>query len=109
MASLHSFNLILISKWIAEKTDMQKIEDELLAMGIDMESKDAYLREYNRQKYAARQKNGLVYLVVGAVLGFISCVLTILNPIPEIYYWILYGFTSIAILFICAGLYFVME
>ena len=39
----------------------------------------------------------------------ISCVLSLTNPVPELYYAILYGFTSAAILVIFIGLYFIFE
>lgn len=52
---------------------------------------------------------GFTMLVAGAVLGFISCVLTLTNPVPSLYYWILYGVTSTAVLLISWGLYYVFE
>jgi hypothetical protein len=45
----------------------------------------------------------------GAFLGFLSCVLTLINPVPELYNLILYGLTSIAIIIIVLGLYLVFE
>ncbi|MFZ7113883.1 MAG: hypothetical protein ACO1G9_00795 [Bacteroidota bacterium] len=58
---------------------------------------------------AIRQKRGFSFTATGAVLGFISCVLSLTNPVPELYYIILYGLTSIAILLIFVGLYFIFE
>ena len=65
--------------------------------------------EFKRVKNAKIQFTGFICLGTGAFLGFISCVLTLTNPIPELFNIILYGLTSVAILIICAGLYFVFE
>jgi hypothetical protein len=59
--------------------------------------------------YAKRQTTGFILLAIGAVLGFISCVLTLANPVPALYYWILYGLTSIAVIILMVGLYYVLE
>ncbi len=67
------------------------------------------MKETIPEDHSIRQRRGFTLAGAGAVLGFISCVLTIINPIPELYYIILYGLTSIAILLIFAGLYFIFE
>lgn len=56
-----------------------------------------------------RRSNGFKVTAAGAVLGFISCVLALLNPFPELYHFILYGATSISILLVFAGLYLILE
>jgi hypothetical protein len=56
-----------------------------------------------------RQTNGFICMGVGAFLGFISCMLTVINPVPALYYYILYGLTSISITIIFIGLYLVFE
>lgn len=60
-------------------------------------------------KLKKRGKTGLNCLLIGALLGFISCVLSILNPVPDLYYHILYGLTSVAISVIFVGLYCIFE
>ena len=65
--------------------------------------------EFKQGKNAKKQFIGFICLGTGAFLGFISCVLTLTNPIPELFNIILYGLTSVAILIICAGLYLVFE
>ena len=62
-----------------------------------------------RLNRAKQQNLGFILAGIGAVLGFISCVLTLWNPIPSIYDLVLYGLTSIAILVIFAGLYLIFE
>jgi hypothetical protein len=76
--------------------------DYLLAM--TNESLDEQKLKRARQQYL-----GFILAGVGALLGFISCVLTLWNPIPSIYDLVLYGLTSFAIIVIFAGLYLMIE
>ncbi len=99
----------IIDKWVAENLGIQKVEQNLISLGYDEQTIEAYLRDFKKIKYAKRQSNGFTYLGVGAFLGFLSCVLSLINPIPELYNWILFGLTSISILIICIGLYNIFE
>ncbi|MFT3747256.1 MAG: hypothetical protein QM768_03030 [Agriterribacter sp.] len=99
----------LIRLWIEAKLSPDEVEAQLGKEGLSEETIAAYIREYKKARYAGRRFNGFVCAGVGAFLGFVSCVLSITNPIPELYHIILFGLTSVAILFICLGLYFVFE
>ncbi|MCC6288934.1 MAG: hypothetical protein IT249_13710 [Chitinophagaceae bacterium] len=99
----------LVRSWIGAKLSPADVEEQLNKSGFSEENIAAYLREYKKERYAARRFNGFVCAGVGAFLGFLSCVLSIINPIPELYHIILFGLTSVAILIICLGLYFVFE
>ncbi|ULQ53415.1 hypothetical protein [Flavihumibacter fluvii] len=109
MTGTASINSTTIQEWIANKFDTDKVRDELSAMGFDEADIASHLKEFNRIKNSRKQFIGFICLGVGAFLGFISCVLSLTNPIPELFNVVLYGLTSIAILVICAGLYFVFE
>lgn len=56
-----------------------------------------------------RQRNGLKFLAIGAFVGFISCILSILNPVESIYHINLYVCPSIAVALIFYGLYLIFE
>jgi hypothetical protein len=56
-----------------------------------------------------RRSNGFIVTTAGALLGFISCVMALLNPFPELYHLILYGATSLSIVLVFAGLYLILE
>ena len=99
----------IMQQWLAEKLDMPAVEAKLHALGLDAESIKTHLREYRKCCLAKRQFTGFVYLAVGAVMGFISCVLTLINPVPSLYELILYGLTSLAIVLIMVGLYYLFE
>ena len=102
-------NASIIQQWITEKLDIQKVEQNLRELGYEKQVSDAYLIEFKKLKYAKKQFNGFIYLGAGAFLGFLSCVLSLINPIPELYNLILFGLTSISILIICLGLYNIFE
>ena len=98
-----------IQQWINNKLSVQTIEELLQSKGFDAETIALHLKEYNKQRYAIRRSKGFVYASIGAVIGFIGCILAILNPLPELYYLGLYGFTALAAILICIGLYFLFE
>lgn len=98
-----------IQQWISNKLSIQKIEELLQSKRLDPEIISLYIKEYNKQRYAIRRSKGFVFALIGAILGFIGCMLAILNPLPELYYIGLFGFTSLAAILICTGLYFLFE
>ncbi|HMU71880.1 MAG TPA: hypothetical protein PKD93_04040 [Ferruginibacter sp.] len=102
-------NTVVIQQWIAEQLDIQRVKEKLAALGYDEETTRLHLAEFKKIKYGKRQFAGFVYLAIGAVLGFISCILTVFNPVPELYNWILFGLTSVAVLIIFLGLYYLLE
>ena len=98
-----------IQQWISNKLSIQKIEELLQSKRLDPEIISLYIKEYNKQRCAIRRSKGFVFASIGAILGFIGCMLAILNPLPELYYIGLFGFTSLAAILICTGLYFLFE
>lgn len=99
----------VIQQWLAEKLDMDTIRQQLQQDGLSEEEIDISIRAFKKARYAKRQFAGFVYLGAGAFLGFISCVLTLVNPIPALYDYILYGLTSIAVTLMIVGLYQLFE
>ena len=104
-----AINSTLINQWTIERLNSQQIEEKLMALGYDSESITAYIKEFNKLKYARRQNIGFVLIAIGALLGFLSCVLTMLNPDPKLFDFFLYGLTSIAIVVVFIGFYCVFE
>jgi hypothetical protein len=99
----------VLQQWVAAKLDVSAVEQELKSMGLDAESVVTQIKAYKRLSNAKKQFTGFLFMAVGAFLGFVSCVLTLINPIPELYNVILFGLTSIAIIVIFIGMYFVFE
>ncbi len=99
----------LIRQWHLSQLDPQAVEAELVSKGFDAETISAYLNAYKKFKVEKKQFIGFFCMGLGAFLGFISCVLSLTNPIPELYNLILFGLTSVAISIIVVGMYFLFE
>ncbi len=98
-----------MKEWLISKPDKKLMEHELTTLGCTAEEITLQLFAYKKLQQEKRQFSGFVCLGVGAMLGFISCVLTILNPVPDLYNVILFGLTSLSICIIILGLYFLFE
>jgi hypothetical protein len=98
-----------LEQWIADKWTIEQVKSELQAMGFEEDQLEENLNAYKKVHYAKRQMNGILYISMGAVLGFVGCVVSIINPLPDYYYWILYGPTLIAAGLIFYGLYNIFE
>ncbi len=109
MSTTATIDQATLQQWLTEKLDMQAVESRLQSLGLDAETIRQCLKDYRKCCIAKRQFTGFVFLAAGAVMGFISCLLTIINPVPSLYGVILYGLTSVAIILIMMGLYYLFE
>lgn len=98
-----------IHQWLSERLRINEVEERLITLGYDDESIAAHLQEFKKIKYAKRQNAGFIYVAIGAFLGFVSCVVTMINPIPEWNDFFLYGLTSLAIVIVFIGFYYIFE
>lgn len=103
------FNPRFQQQWLAQNLKPEHVKEKLTALGIPEEDAKLYLQEYARKLIEKRQHIGFVYLAVGALIGFLSCALTMLNIVPSLNGFFLYGFSCMAILLILYGLYFIFE
>ncbi len=99
----------LLRQWHMSRLEPQAVEMELASKGLDRETILEHLEAYRKFKIEKKQFVGFFCMGLGAFLGFISCVLSLTNPIPELYNVILFGLTSVAILIIVVGMYFLFE
>jgi hypothetical protein len=109
MGSSSNIDHSLLKQWNLNSLEPQALADQLVSQGYDSETVNAYVDAYKKFKVARKQFMGFFCMGLGAFLGFVSCVLTLVNPIPELYNVILFGLTSIAILIIVVGMYFLFE
>lgn len=109
MAELTFQDTGLLQQLIQNKTEVRSIESILQSKGYDPERIHLLTREFKRIRASRRQFKGFILLGGGALLGFISCVTTLINPIPELYNLILYGLTSVALAGMIMGLYYIFE
>ena len=98
-----------IEQWIVNKPDLASIEAELLAKGMDTVSISSYTSEYQLLRNLKRQFTSFFCMRLGVLLGFISCVLSIFNPVSELYNLFLFGITYVTILINFYGLYGLFE
>ena len=99
----------VIQQWLLERIGINEVEQRLVSLGHDDVSIAAHVQEFKKVKYARRQNAGFIYVAIGAFLGFISCVVNMINPIPEWNDFFLYGLTSLAIVIVFTGLFYIFE
>ena len=109
MSNNLSVNTTMINSWLKDNLTTPAVQEQLTTAGYDANTIADLMKNFVQLKRKKRQSIGFVYMIIGAFLGFISCTLTIINPIPSLYNIILYGLTSVAISSIFVGLYFVFE
>lgn len=98
-----------IQQWVNEKSNAETIRQQLSAQGFNEEDILSHLNLFKKAVYQKKQTKGFIILGTGALLGFVSCILTLTNPVPELYNWILYGLTSVALSLIMWGLILILE
>jgi hypothetical protein len=99
----------MIQHWMKEKLDMKAVEERLQQTITDKETKDAYIRIYKQLRNVKRQTRGFMFSGLGAFIGFAGGILSVLNPVPELFYFFLFGLTSLAVILVVLGLYFLFE
>lgn len=109
MSTSATVDSTMLEQWLAQKLSADQIQQQLSSMGYDESSISHHLDAFKKLRNEKRRWNGFLCMGLGALIGFISCVLSLINPIPELYYITLYGLTSVAIIVVFLGLYFVFE
>lgn len=99
----------IIHEWLAAKLSPQAIEADLSSKGFDKESILAHLAAFKKLRNERKQFSAFFCLGIGSLIGFISVMLSVFNPIPELYNYFLYGLTTLAILVAFWGLYLLFE
>ncbi len=109
MSDSMSIDTDQLSRWAAEKMDPETVRATLESRGLDPDSVKSYMAQFRKLRNARKLFGGFLCCGIGAFLGFVGCVLSMVNPVPELYGFFLYGLTSLAILVIFAGLYLLFE
>ena len=87
----------------------EEVVSELLSSGVSEEDVLSIVAEWKKEKYARQQKMGLMLLVAGSLTCFISCIFTMLNIMPALTNFFLYGMTSMGVVVVLGGLVMVFE
>lgn len=98
-----------LQQWSRQALSPKGLEELLAANGLDPLTVEAYVGAYKKYRNAKKQFAGFFYMALGAFLGFLSCVLTLLDVAPEYASLILFGLTTVGILLIVVGMYILFE
>lgn len=109
MTEQANINTSLLQQWFSEKLHISEVETKLSILGLDEETFANHLREFKKLRNAKRQTTGFVLNGIGAFLGFISCVITMISFSPVVNDIFMYGMTSVAVVMVMYGLYMVFE
>ena len=98
-----------MEQWLRNRYSQEQVKTELELHGHGPEEVERQLRNFRKFLSDKRQQMGFIWMSVGAVLGFISCVLTMMDLFPAFNGFFLYGLTSFAIVVALYGCYLVFE
>ena len=104
-----TINENMIQQWGSKNLDLNQVIQKLIDLDTDEESMKVYVSEFTKLRNQKRQRLGFLLITIGAILGFVSCVITMMNPFPELIGVFLYGFTTVAVTIAFAGFYFLFE
>lgn len=91
--------------WLDNGLNDQQIENELLTTGTDARHIPDMLKEIKKLRNARKTSSGLIYILIGAVVCLLSCVLTMTSTYSNSNFsLVLYGFTTIGIIVVFIGL-----
>lgn len=99
----------LFQKWKTRQLSEEAIKEELIQFGVEELHIPEILHHYKKKCCDDRQTTGFVLTGIGSFLGFISCLFTMLDLVPELRGFMLYGLTSIGLVVIFIGLYLIFE
>lgn len=92
----------LAPRWLDKGMDNNSIKAELQNMGIDDRNIPDLMKEIRKMRQARNTTKGLYLILAGAVCCLLSCVLTLVSS--QLSVMVLYGFTTVGILIVFAGL-----
>jgi hypothetical protein len=102
-------NTVSVQEWINNKLSLKAVEETLNSSGYESELVFAYLNEFKRQKNAKKQFTGFVLMGIGGFIGFIACVMALLNVIPDFQDFFLFGLTMVGIGIVLYGMYLALN
>jgi hypothetical protein len=98
-----------IQQWLANGLSADLVREELKKLGALEHEIEGGLKLYTKAVCDRRRFNACLLLGTGALIGFIGCIMAMINPFPEYYNLFLYGTTSVAALVAFGGLYLLLE
>ncbi len=96
-------------KWQHGKMSKTQIFEALENQGLSPDEITSVYEKYYRYRIEHRNTQGWLWMGIGGFLGLVSCVLTMLEPLPVCRGIFMYGLTSVAVAIALYGCYLVME
>ena len=96
-------------KWHERRISKTQLYEELRAQELPPDEITSVWDRYARYCTDRRCAQGWLWMFTGGFLGFVSCVLTILDFAPDLRWVFMYGLTTVAISMALYGCYLVME
>lgn len=109
MEETHLYQEASFQKLEHSALSLSDIELELRTKGFTADVIAKFINQLKKKRVAKRQSVGFIYMAAGAFIGFLSCVFTIADIFPGHIGFVLYGLTTIAVLLVVLGLYYVFE
>ncbi len=98
-----------IQQWLSSGHSIEIVREELHNRGASEREIEEHLRAYKKAILDKRRFNATLLLGIGAFIGFVGCVMAMINPFPDMYSIFLYGTTSLAAIVAFGGLYLLLE
>jgi len=107
LASMNNtiINTATMQQWLNNNLSPKKVEETLISSGYETGVISNYLLEFDKLRKSRRQFIGFVLMGVGGFLGFIACVMAMLNVIPDMQDFFLFGLTMLGISLVLYGMY----
>jgi hypothetical protein len=105
----NALNPAMIQLWLNDNFSQKAVEESLISKGYAHSLIDEYIKEFKRLKDARKQITGFVLMGIGGFLGFIACVMAILNIVPDFQDFFLFGVTIVGISIVLYGMYLAFQ
>ena len=109
MTQLNQNYQVHFSEWLQEGLDDKQVFERLTSLDMDNDTLSKIAIDYKKYRQGERSKKGFNFIVLGAILGFTSCMLTLFNVMPEFRDFFLVGLTTLGISIAVYGCYCIFE
>lgn len=102
-------HLKFFEDWEIRGLDKEVIIQELKKFSYSELEIEETIKRFEKYKDSKRIRKGFILMGLGSILGFLSCLFTMLDIMPDFRHFILYGLTTIGVSIAFIGCYFVFE
>ncbi len=99
----------LFGQWKFQKYTDEKIVEDLLKRGyVDTQIEELKMA-YKKSCRVERSQRGVILIITGAIIGFLSCLFTLLGIFPDYQDLVLVGLTTLGVIIAVSGCYCIFE